>query len=162
MLPVLILGGIAVGIGSGYVIDKAFGDGNYTRNEIITDGILGAIPGVGWAGIAGRSVNKMRHFRHFDRSVDVISDIPALVVLANRKEIKPIIKTITSSVLVQGVVDRVFVSSKSYQQNVGKGPSGKSRSPVSRVAAKKATKRFVKKSPKYCKLHRKYDYCYNK
>jgi len=159
MLPpvVIIAGGAMLGVASGYVIDKVIGDGNYNRQELVTDGVLGAIPGVGWAAIGGRFMLRMRHLRHFDRTVDVVTDIPYYVLLANRSEVRPIIKTVVASVLVGTGVNAVLNSSGSYQQNVMMDSVG-----TDIIQKKKPKgKRFVKKPPKYCRIHRKYDYCYN-
>ena len=38
---------IALSVGTGYAVDKAVGDGHYTRRELATDAVLGAIPGLG-------------------------------------------------------------------------------------------------------------------
>lgn len=161
--PILIAVGYGAmtGLAAGYVIDKTIGDGNYTSQEMITDATLGAI-GVGFFKHAYRVGKSSQILRQFDKSVDVISDIPKVLLLANRKEIPKIIKTGAYTVLVGKTVEVGYASSKSYQQNVGKPSSAIVSTGKSRVPAKKATKRFQKKKPKYCSFHRKYDYCYNK
>ena len=55
-------GGIVTSIASGYIIDQTIGDKNYTRREMLADGVLGAV-GFSLVKSGAKVVGGLRHAR---------------------------------------------------------------------------------------------------
>ena len=122
---------IALSVGTGYAIDKTLGDGNYTRRELATDAVLGAIPGVGLLRPASKIVYSARHLRFLEKS-DRIRDVALGMTYYNRANIAVIGKTIATekgvSLLAGALIaESGRASSSSYQQSASRpGTSKKS------------------------------------
>lgn len=166
--PVLaVAAGVVGGVATGFVIDKVFGDGNYTRNEMVTDAILGGA-GVGMLkhiGKLGRSHGRFaRVLSNYDPRVDILSDIPVVYLMTSGKEVFRAGTTAATIVAVGSAVEAVggrSLSSKptpTVLTTVSKYKSGK----VSSKRSRKRSRKFTPMKPKYCSLHKKYDYCYRK
>lgn len=84
VLPIIVavawaLGGAAVGVASGYVIDHVIGDGNYTRRELAADATTGAL-GLGLLKGGAKVVGGIRYAnlgRKLDKAEDAAGAIKA-------------------------------------------------------------------------------------
>ena len=167
-VAVAVGAGVVSGVATGYVIDKAVGDGNYTRNEMVTDAILGGA-GIGFLKHGGKlatgHLQLGRKLRHFDRAKgDVLSDIPVVYLFSQGPEILTTGKTAASIVAVGKGVDvlsgQSLTSSPkgSTSATISKMKSGKN----SKKRSKKKSRKFKPMRPQWCSKHGKYDYCYRK
>jgi len=112
---------IAASVGTGYAIDKAFGDGKYTRRELAVDAVMGAVPGVGLLRPAGKIAYSARHLRYVDRT-DRARDVALGMAFINRANIAVIGKTIATEKAVTLLASHLIAesgraSSSSYQQS---------------------------------------------
>jgi hypothetical protein len=122
---------IALSVGTGYAIDKTLGDGNYTRRELATDAVMGAIPGVGFLRPAGKILYSSRKLRFIDKT-DRARDVALGMAYYNRANIAVIGKTIATEKAVNLLAGALIAesgraSSSSYQQSASRpGTSKKS------------------------------------
>ncbi len=122
---------IAISVGTGYAIDKTLGDGNYTRRELATDAVMGAIPGVGFLRPAGKILYSSRKLAYIDKT-DRARDVALGMAYYNRANIAVIGKTIATEKgvnLLAGalIAESGRASSSSYQQSASRpGTSKKS------------------------------------
>jgi hypothetical protein len=115
---------IALSVGTGYAIDKTLGDGNYTRRELATDAVMGAIPGVGFLRPAGKILYSSRKLRFIDKT-DRARDVALGMAYYNRANIAVIGKTIATekgvSLLAGALIaESGRASSSSYQQSASR------------------------------------------
>ncbi len=115
---------VAISVGTGYAIDKTLGDGNYTRREMATDAVVGAIPGLGLLRPAGKIVYSTRHLAYVSKA-DRASDIALGMAYINRANIAVIGKTIATEKgvnLLAGalIAESGRASSSSYQQSASR------------------------------------------
>jgi len=125
---------IAVSVGTGYAIDKTLGDGNYTRRELATDAVMGAIPGVGILRPAGKILYSSRKLRFIDKT-DRARDVVLGMAFYNRANIAVIGKTIATEKgvnLLAGalIAESGRASSSSYQQSASRPGTSKRSSMV--------------------------------
>ena len=169
-VPILVAvgAGVVSGVATGYVIDKAIGDGNYTRNEMVTDAVLGGA-GIGMIKHAGRLAKghaKFGHMlaKHYDPTVDTVKGIAMVYIWKHGDDIYKAGKTAATIVAVGNAVEVIggqslpsrpkpVASAKASEYKSGK---------VSSKRSKKRSRKFTPMRPQYCSLHRKYDYCYRK
>jgi hypothetical protein len=122
---------IALSVGTGYAIDKTLGDGNYTRRELATDAVMGAIPGVGFLRPAGKILYSSRKLAYIDKT-DRARDVALGMAYYNRANIAVIGKTVATekgvSLLAGALIaESGRASSSSYQQSASRpGTSKKS------------------------------------
>lgn len=113
---------IALSVGTGYAVDKAVGDGQYTRRELATDAVLGAIPGLGLIRPSAKILFSARHLRYARKTEASATDIAAAMAYVNRANIAVIGKTIATEKgvnLLAGalIAESGRASSSSYQQS---------------------------------------------
>lgn len=158
---VVVGGGAALGVASGYVIDKVLGDGHYTGREMAVDATMGAIPGMGLVRPTAKILASGRHIRHFDRAQgDRLVDIPLALAFVNRRNFTQIGKTIATEKVVDYMAGYVFDESgrsspSSFQQGGGRSgnPKGSRMRKVTWNRSKKGGK-FIPSCPSGYKLRR--------
>jgi hypothetical protein len=169
-LPVLVAvgAGIASGLATGYVIDKTLGDGNYTRNEMVTDAILGAA-GIGMLRHGGRLAKGHAKYasllaKHYDPAVDTVKGLTMVYLMKNGNDVYRAGKSAATIVAVGNAVEVIGGQSLPSRPKpvasaqVSKYKSGK----ISSKRSKKKSRKFTPMRPQYCASHKKYDYCYRK
>jgi hypothetical protein len=123
---------VALSVGTGYAIDKTLGDGNYTRRELSTDAVMGAIPGVGFLRPVGKILYSSRKLAYIDKT-DRARDVALGMAYYNRANIAVIGKTIATEKGVNLLAGALIsesgrASSLSYQQSASRpGTSKKSK-----------------------------------
>jgi hypothetical protein len=120
---------IAISVGTGYAIDKTLGDGNYTRRELATDAVMGAIPGVGLLRPAGKILYSSRKLAYIDKT-DRARDVALGMAYYNRANIAVIGKTIATEKAVSLLAGALIAesgraSSSSYQQSASRPGTSK-------------------------------------
>ena len=172
-VPILVAVGVGVvsGLATGYVIDKTLGDGNYTRNEMLTDAILGGA-GIGMLKHAGRLAKGNAKFAHqlvkyYDRSIwqpDQMKGLAMYYIMKNADDVYKAGKSAATIVAVGNAVEVIGGSSLPSKPKpvISAKPSSYKSGKVSSKRSKKRTRKFTPMKPKYCAIHKKYDYCYRK
>ena len=169
-VPILVAVGVGVvsGIGTGYVLDKTLGDGNYTRNEMLTDAILGGA-GIGMIKHAGRLAKGHAKFGHmlakyYDPTVDTVKGLAMVYIMKNADDVYKAGKSAATIVAVGNAVEVIGGSSLPSKPKpvISAKPSSYKSGKVSSKRSKKRTRKFTPMKPKYCAIHKKYDYCYRK
>jgi len=160
--------GVVSGVGTGYVIDKAIGDGNYSRNEMVTDAILGGA-GVGLIKHAGRLAKGHAKFGHhlakyYDPTVDTVKGVTMVYLMKHGDDVYKAGKSAATIVAVGNAVEVIGGQSlPSRPKPVASAkPSEYKSGKVSSKRSRKRGRKFTPIKPQYCSLHRKYDYCYRK
>lgn len=154
-------GGAAIGVATGYAIDKHLGDDNYTRRELATDAVVGMIPGLGLLRPSAKIAASSRKLRYFDRAQgDRLRDIPVAMAYHNRSEITTIAKTIGTEKAVSLIAGQLLAesgrsSSSSFQQNGGR-PGTSSKSAMRKVTWNRSSKggKWTPSCPSGFKLQR--------
>jgi hypothetical protein len=111
---------IAISVGTGYAIDKALGDGKYTRQELATDVVMGAIPGVGLLRPMSKIAYSTRKLQYVDKT-DRAKDVALGMTYLNRANIAVIGKTIATEKAVNLLAGTLISESRrrvssSFQQ----------------------------------------------
>lgn len=101
------LGGVLISVGSGYILEKTIGDGDYSGRDLAIDSGLGLIPGAALVKPGAKILASARHLRHFDRSVDTLRGATAGIVYYNRRNLAQIGIHQSATVLIGGAYDRL-------------------------------------------------------
>lgn len=158
VLAAYVAGGVVSSIASGYVIDKAIGDGNYTKREMLADGVLGAF-GFSLAKSGAKVVGGLRHAQKASR-VDDISDMKAGFAVARSGVIE-----IQAARGLENAVTSTRVPTQSRNRSspgrVGSksGRSNRSAGASSNASLRRGRGRRQRKSKAWCRRHKRYDYC---
>lgn len=147
---VVVAGGVAVSVIGGYVIDKIWGDGNYTTSELAIDVALGLVPGAAVAKPIVKIGASARHLRWVKKS-DAPADVLAGMAWVNRHNFKELGMAGATTVVVGGIYDSVYPAQSSTSFIGTKAPGlpgfdggGASPSVSTRAGASGKKKTFVR------------------
>ena len=148
LVPIIYaVGGAAAGVGIGHVARG----GKSTKQQVVGDAVLGALPvglGLGGAVKLGKNVSKVRYYR---RGVDTMTDIPlALMHPHSAAYIGPQVRAIASGyaagIAVGHLSQRFVADMNKKSQSRGGEHTASSRTPLAANPCgapwHKATKRF--------------------
>ena len=101
------LGGVLVSVGSGYILEKTIGDGDYSGRDLAIDAGLGVIPGAAFVKPLGKIALSARYLKYFDEAEDTARAALFWMAVYNRRNFQQIGIHQASKVLIGGSYDHL-------------------------------------------------------